>query len=373
MTTENPDQQSTSFVQCNDADSLVLPNYCWHYQTDSLTQTAIDYVRKLIDRYASGAHFYANLDANILATWLDEDFPEIVDGLKQEGQLDSFQQSLDFYCERLSVAGALADSFLNETLNYAQDDYWDFDVERFFPDLLHRIQLGEVRKLEQLPPIIATLVDRFARDQNTLFRENNRICLHSHLWNEDWDWCDLAKVTAAGDRTAFLLGMEQFPQYLCLYTDERYALVLNAPQGVSASELIRKTSHCEVGAALSEARDVISEIRLSAYVPAIPFFDNVPTLKLFRQHIPVVYLFDDAPPLLVQYPFSWMAYGSWFTREAHRLESNCSPEYMSSTEDANADALITEILPMPLGPGPVKQASVFNGPFNDSWPEIPYL
>jgi hypothetical protein len=370
MPTKTCEQQTTSSLQRSDADSLILPNYCWQYQTDSLTQGAIDYARKLIDQYASGAHFYANLDATIVATWLEEDIPEIVDGLKQEGQLDTFQQSLDFYCERLSVAGALADSFLNETLNYAQDDYWDFDVERFFPGLHRRIQLGEVRKLEELPPIIATLVDRFGCDQNIVLRENHRIFLHSQLRNEGWDWCDLATVTAAGDRTAFLLRMEQLPQYLGLYTNERYVLVLNAPQGIDPSALIRKTSHYGVGAALTKAREVIAEIRLSEHVPAIPFFDNLPTLKLFRQHIPVVYLFDEAPPLLVEYPFSWMADSPWFTREAQRIEGTYLPEYLSSRGDGNADALVTEIRPMPLGSGPVKCEPVFNGPYNDSWPEI---
>ncbi|WP_176053205.1 hypothetical protein [Paraburkholderia caribensis] len=369
MTTKISDQQATSSLQRSDADRLILPNYYRHYSTDSLPQTAMDLVRKLIDLYASGPHFYANLDGAILSTWLEEDFPEIVAGLKQEGQFASFQQSLEFYCERLSVAGALADTFLNETLNYEQDDFWDFDVERFFPGLHRRIQLGEVRKLEELPPIIATLVDRFTRVQGIPLRANNRIHLHSYLSDEAWDWFDLPQVKAGGNKTAYLLRKEHFSIYLSAHTNERYALVLNAPQGRSSSALICRTSHHEVGPAITEARKVIAEIRFSEYVPAIPFFDNLPTLKLFRQHIPVVYLFDDAPALLVEYPFSWMADSPWFTREALRIEETYSPQDITW----DADALINKIRSMPLGPGPVKRKSVFNGPFNDSWPEFPYL
>ena len=361
----------TGSTSQNGSDTLLLPNYCWHDDNDSLIQVAIDSARKLIDQYESGPHFYAHLNATILSTWLEEDMPELVVGLKEEGTFDTFQRQLSLYCERLSVAGALADSFLHETLNYAQDDYWDFDVERFFPGLLRRIQLGRVRKLEHLPTIVATLVDRFAHRRGLPFRDNYRSCLHARLPAERWDWCDLNQVKAANEKTAFLLRAEQFPMSLRMYTHERYVLVLNVPLEVDESALIRKTAYCGVGAAITEANHVVAEIRFSQYVPALPFFDNLPTLKLFRQHIPIAYLFDDAPPLLVEYPFSWMADGAWLTREAYRIEDPYSPEYTTWTENGNVDALITEIRPMPLGAGPIKRAPVYNGPYNDSWPEFP--
>lgn len=372
MTTRKHQQQApATLVHQDDADTLLLPNYCWHDENDSLMQAAIDSARILIDQYESGPHFYAHLDATVLSTWLEEDMPELVAGLREEGTYDTFQKQLSFYCERLSVAGALADSFLHETLDYAQDDYWDFDVERFFPGLLRRIQLGKIRKLEQLPTIVATLVDRFAHRRGLPFRDNYRSCLHARLPAERWDWCDLNQVKAANEKTAFLLRAEQFPISLRMCIHERYVLVLNVPLGVDASALIRKTAYCEVDAAITEANHVVAEIRFSEYIPALPFFDNLPTLKLFRQHIPIVYLFDDAPPLLVEYPFSWMANGAWFTREARRIEDSSSSEDITWTQNGNVDALITEIRPMPLGAGPIKRPPVYDGPFNDSWPEFP--
>jgi hypothetical protein len=372
MTTRKHQQQApATLVHQDDADTLLLPNYCWHDENDSLMQAAIDSARILIDQYESGPHFYAHLDATVLSTWLEEDMPELVAGLREEGAYDTFQKQLSFYCERLSVAGALADSFLHETLDYAQDDYWDFDVERFFPGLLRRIQLGKVKKLEQLPTIVATLVDRFAHRRGLPFRDNHRICLHARLPAERWDWCDLNQVKTAGDRTAFLLRKEQFPTFLGQYTNERYALVLNAPEGLRASALIYKTAYQQVDMAITDAREVIAAIRLADKVPGIPFFANLSTLQLFRQYIPVIYLFEDEPPLLVEHPFSWMAYGAWHTREALRIDDACSPDDMLWTKNRNADILVNEIRPMPSGAGPTKRAPVFNGPFNDSWPEIP--
>ncbi|MEI6001984.1 hypothetical protein H3V53_34105 [Paraburkholderia bengalensis] len=372
MSTRKTKQQASgTLAHQDDVNTLLLPNYCWHDEDDSLMQAAIGVARKLIDQYESGPHFYANLDAAVLSTWLEEDTPELMAGLREEGTFDRFQKQLSLYCERLSVAGALADSFLHETLNYAQDGYWDFDVERFFPGLLRRIQLGRVRKLEQLPTIIATLVDRFECNRTAHYRDNVNICFHAQLYAEGWDWCDLAQVKAANDTTAFLLRKEQYPRFLSSHTNERQVFVLNAPQRTSTHDLSSKTAHWQVDVEIAEPGKAIAGIRLAAHVPAIPFFENLSTLKLFRQYIPVVYLFDDAPPLLVEYPFSWMADGAWFTRDALRIEDSNSAEDMSWTEDGHVDALIREICPMPLGAGPLKRAPVYSGPFNDSWPEFP--
>jgi hypothetical protein len=343
---------------------LVLPNYRRHFADDSLIQRAMDYARKLIDVYESGPHFYANLDSTILEKWLSEDWPEIIEGLNEENNLEAFRRNLKDYCNLLSAAGAIADSFLDETLDYAQGEYWDFDVEQFFPGLHHRVQLVEVKKLEQLPSIIAVLVDKFARKRHAPLRDNDHYYPHSRLRSDGWDWCDLAQVKSTDDRTAFLLRKEHFPQHLGWSTRERYALVLNVSPETIASKLIDKAFPSYIDARTNSTGKVIPCCHLRDGAPAIPFLENLSTLRLFRRFIPVIYLLANEP-LLIEYEWSMMANGNLYLREAREIEDRYASDSPANSND-NADALITQILPMPLGAGP-KPKPQHSVPWNDAW------
>ncbi len=331
----------------------------------------MDYVRKLIDVYECGPHFYANLDSTILERWLSEDWPELIEGLKEEeAALEAFRKNLGDYCSRLSVAGAIADAFLNETLDYEQGWYWDFDVERFFPGLHRRVQLGRVKKLEQLPPIIAVLVDKFARERYAPLHDNNKYHRHSRLRSDGWDWCDLAEAKNADNRTAFLLREEHFPEQIGWKTHERYALVLNVSPETSASTLIHKSSSPYIGARTNSSGKVIPCCRLPDGAPAIPVLENLSTLRLFRRFIPVIYLLDNEP-LLIEYEWSMMANGNWYLKEAREIEDDYASDSQVNS-NGKEDVLITQILQMPLGAGP-KSEPRYDGPWNDAWSDsIPF-
>jgi len=346
------------------AAGLVLPNFHRHFDDDSLIQNAMDCVSKLIDVYESGPHFYANLDSTMLERWLSEDWPELIEALTEEATLEAFRRNLIDYCSRLSAAGAIADSFLGETLDYEQGGYWDFDVERFFPGLHRRVLFGKVKKLEQLPPIIAVLVDKFARKRRTPLRDSDNYYPHSRLPSDGWDWCDLAQVKSADDRTAFLLRKAHFPQHLGWSTRERYALVLNVSPETIASKLIDKAYPPHIDARTNSSGTVIACCHLRDGAPAIPFLENLPTLTLFRRFIPVIYLVANEP-LLIEYEWSMMANGNLYVREAREIEDRYASDSPANSHD-NADALITRILPMPLGAGPKPklQPAV---PWNDAW------
>ncbi|SFU25539.1 hypothetical protein [Paraburkholderia aspalathi] len=346
------------------AAGLVLPNFRRDFDDDSLIQNAMDYVSKLIDVYESGPHFYANLDSTILERWLSEDWPELIEALTEEATLEAFRRNLIDYCSRLSAAGAIADSFLGETLDYEQGGYWDFDVERFFPGLHRRVLFGKVKKLEQLPSIIAVLVEKFTRKCHVRIYDNNKYPRYSRLPSEGWDWCDLAQVKHADDRTAFLLRKEHFPIQLGWETHERYALVLNASPGTSASTLIDHSSPFHIAPLTNSSGKVIACCRPTEGVTAIPFLENHSTLTLFRRFIPVIYLLPNGP-LLIQYEWSMMATGNLYVREAREIEDRYASDSPANAND-NAEAHITQILPMPLGAGP-KPKPQHAGPWNDAW------
>lgn len=130
---------------------------------------------------------------------------------------------------------------MGETCDYSGGEYREFEEEQFLPGLLLQVQLGNVRGIEQLPPVVVLLVDRFSQAGSTGYHDDNTWHRHSRLSADDWEWCDRDGVRQAGSQIAFLLRAEQFPPQLRLRTEERYTLVINM-RDASASTLIRKST-----------------------------------------------------------------------------------------------------------------------------------
>jgi hypothetical protein len=219
---------------------------------------------------------------------------------------------------------------------------------------------------DRSPPRLKIQSARWLKIQSarTPLRDNDNYYPHSRLPSDGWDWCDLAQVKSADDRTAFLLRKEHFPQHLGWSTRERYALVLNVSPETIASKLIDKAYPSYIDARTNSTGKVIPCCHLRDGAPAIPFLENLSTLKLFRRFIPVIYLLANER-LLIEYEWSMMANGNLCLREAREIEDRYACDSPADSNDI-ADALITQILPMPLGAGP-KPKPQHAGPWNDAW------
>jgi hypothetical protein len=360
------EQQTPQYQQLSrksgDVDLRYFPNYRWHEADDPLEQQAMDYVGHLIDLHQCGPHFYANLDSSVLERWLAEDCPELVERLTGQDSYDAFAHNLDAYCRRLSAAGCIADAFLGESLDYNQGEFRHFEWERFFPGLLDQVQCGEIRSRENLPAVVALLVDRFSRIGEARWHDNTGYFPHSRLASTGWDWCDLAQVKAAAQGVAFLLQREHFPSQLTWRTNEKYALVVNPPPGTAAQSLIRKSPVPSVNRLKTSSGHTELCLTLSGQELAIPLIQHEHTLLLFRGFLPVVYLLD-GDALIVEYEWNPIASGRRHLAQARaEMDEAWEPSWRAET------VLIDNILPMPLAPGPAPAPPKYSGPWEDLIP-----
>ncbi|BBU30264.1 hypothetical protein BTHE68_39980 [Burkholderia sp. THE68] len=362
MKFDRPFSYNFPHLEPTDPDLRCLPNNMRKNSEDPLLQQAMDYAGKLIDLYECGPHFYANLDSRVIESWLADDCPELIDALEADGSYVEFTRNLKAYCCRLSAAGCIADSFLGDTLDYTQGECMHFDWERFFPGLLEQVQKGKIRNRESLPSVVALLVDRFAGEGHARHHDNNNYFLHSYLGLDDWAWCDLPQVKQADQGVAFLLHREQFPRKLGWRTHEKYALVINPLPGTKASSLIRKPLAASLDRLKTTSGQIELCLRLSGQGCAIPLLKHESTLTLFRKFLPAIYVLD-GDMLLVEYQWSPIAFGF---RDLEQARAEMSQNFWPSQYPSGA--LVTDIFPMPLGPGPKPIPPRYDGPWEDSIP-----
>ncbi|TXC80599.1 hypothetical protein [Paraburkholderia azotifigens] len=344
-------------------------------EAEYLVRSAMDYVNELIRVNEGRWIFYRNINASLLEQWLKDDHPNLHRCVIRIGAYDVFKQQLLEYCGRFSAARALAQRYLISYFWSLQTslvmpfrleeggdreeiyELSDVDTESYFPGVASDIDSGRLTHTEDLPTMVALLVDRFLRLRHSNRHNNARIALHTRLTEQCGRWSDWGKVNDAPLGTAFLVKRRAFSEELYSLTSERYVLVMRMPEDTTLDFLIQ-------GARVARLVDTSCEqpehyLALSEGRIAIPVLRNDELLLKFRNFIPIVFLVGEKM-WLVEYEWNPTAYGNDFIDDVRSgtiqtSDTNAVEGDEAMVEEANArgtgDAVvIAEIRAMPVIP-----------------------
>jgi hypothetical protein len=325
------------------ADKWLLPK--------TIEERALGCAAYLIDAFGDSLSFYRNLDTSVIERWMNEDYPDLIGKIKAGGTYDDFRRRLDAYRATLSFAAAMAEFALQGGHSSCVSEYDEHINDEIFGGLFARVPFADIGKLDEESLLTAMLVDRFTHSVGRYrHHQMHRAALHSSVTFREasWGWCDLAKVKATDSDVAYLLPREHFPMEIVHHTRERYALVIKAcraPLWSFASCSHASYINTNVGQCLSFAHEQL----------AISMHGNESTLLLFRNHLPVLYLFDD-DGLLVEYEWDPCADGADYFKSDRHLHRTAMARKHTTLEAFKASRpdgiLISAIRAMPLLEGP---------------------
>ncbi|NIE63219.1 hypothetical protein [Burkholderia sp. Ax-1719] len=342
---------------------------CRKEEADRLIRSAMDYVLELIRVNGGRWSFYRNVDASLLERWLTEDHPNLHRCVIRAGVYDAFKEKILEYCGKLSAATELAEMYLKKyfwSLHFAlikpfrldekgremRYEPRNVDTERYFPGVASYIESRGVGHIEELPTMVALLVDRVLRINNASRHNNAHIALHSKLSEYCNEWCDLERVKGTHVGAAFLMHRVQFSGELFNLTPEKYAFVVRMPVGTSVDSLIQgagATTYVD-----GQEDEAGCYIALSRAKVAIPIHNKDVLLK-FRNSLPVVFLLDEEM-VLVEYEWNPTAFGSDLIATAGNPASpardcnfgGCCETATDKTEDT---MVLVDVRAMPVLPG----------------------
>jgi hypothetical protein len=339
-------------------------------EAEDLVRNAMDYVRELIRVNEGHWNFYRNVNPSILEQWLKDDHPNLHRCVIRVGAYDAFKEQLLEYCGRLSAATALAEMYFERYSwsvpfslvtpfrfkEYGRETMYEpssVATEGFFPGVASNIENGRLPCLEELPAMVALLVDRLLRIRHATRHHNAYIALHSILTDCFAKWCDLEKVRESSVGTAFVMSRRAFSEELFDLTPERYALVMRMPADTSVDSLVRGARVARyVDSRGGQAKDCLA---FSDGKVAIPVLRNEELLLKFRNFIPIVLLVGEEM-LLVEYEWNPTAFGSDFIAAIHDGETEVNGNDAveggeTVTEKAGSAVVISDVYAMPLIPG----------------------
>lgn len=322
---------------------------------EALLRKAVGAAAYLLDQHAISASICSAITRPVVERWMAEDFPDVIERLNASKSYESFTERVEKYLEALQSAAAWAEQLRKHG---SHDVLAEDQMGRgIYSGLAPCIATGKTGPDDDDGLLTALLIDRFNQLGNGHEYSFQSVAPHTEIWlpDEAWGWCDIETAKATAGDVAYLLSREHFPPDMKSYTRERYALLIKVPAAVTPPALITPR-HLDAVTISTAGIGRERSLRLASCPFLIPMVANEKVLSLFRNHLPVLYLYESGA-VLVEHPW---APARDFTRLLHpHLEWDMPPEmddeycHAADFEAEHSDVMrVSEIRPMPLQVGP---------------------
>lgn len=308
----------TTEMKCVNEDYDYDPPMPYNYReqwAENPVEWSLCYVAKLLRKFACGPVFYKNIDAPTIETWMFDDYPELLETLRNDKMLDTFRSSLVRQCRMHKAAAVLANEIItNRRGVYYSSPFNSSDAaecDEFYPGWLARIWTeAEWRWQAELPG--AELRGKWVNEEFGNWHQSDEP--HSRIVRAE-------RVTTTPERrqsvTAHLLERNAFSTSIQAETNERFAFFIRLPADVNL-ETLTKCNRTRLAVHRNDTEGTcVWDLALGAGVLSIPLLDNMAVLNRFRARLPVIYE-RDGERSIVEYDWNPVAFG----REYFELAKN---------------------------------------------------
>jgi hypothetical protein len=280
---------------------------------DNPSQWAISYAANLIRTFGTDQDFYSNLDASTIEEWVFEDYPELLETLRNDNTLEEFRSGLSQHCRMLKGAALLANEILLRRRGMLSPlPSLSPECKEFFPEWVSKIKAEpEWSWHAELPGPIAELRGRWAETEFFNPHESNEIVPHSRLpRGERTD----ATPEDRQSVTAYVLERDNFVMSLKAATQERLAFFIKLPADVNI-ESLTKSDRTTLAVHKSDDGSSVWNLSFGSGAVSISVLEHEAILNRFRARLPVIYE-RDGEQLMVEYDWSPIAFGRGLIRMA---------------------------------------------------------